>query len=128
MLAGDVPKRLVEARKRSHQHWAAAEEGRAINMLPVVLDPQRILADQIIGQLLDGGNSASGLALQRGLAPADQAIIGGDLHQPRTNPWKELFDAGDSHTYSSLCGAKARPFVVLQGQLLYCIRVRLRGF
>jgi hypothetical protein len=102
VLAGDVPERLVEARERAHQHRAAAEEGRAVDMLPVVLDAQRVFADQIVGEFLDGGDGALGLAFQGGLAPADQAGVSGDFHQPGAQAREELLDANDVHARCSL--------------------------
>ena len=97
VLARDVPERLVDARERRHQHVAAAEKGGAVDVLPVVLDAQRVLADQVLGELLHGSPGALGLALQRGLAPADDAVVGGDLDQAHAKAREELLDSRYFH-------------------------------
>ena len=55
VLSRQVPQRLVKTGKSAHQHIAAAKESGAVDVLPVVLYAQRVLADQVITQFLDGG-------------------------------------------------------------------------
>ena len=44
--------------------------------LPVVLDTQRVLADEVFGEYLDRGPDDLGAALDDRLAPADDALVG----------------------------------------------------
>ena len=100
VFASNVPQCLVETGKCRHQHIAAAKEGRAIDVLPMVFNAQRVFADEIVGKLFDRGDGALGLVFERGFAPAHQPVIGADLHQ--AHPWagEELFDLGDFHEES----------------------------
>ena len=52
VLARDVPERDVDGAERAHDR-RAAEVARAVQVLPVVLDPQRVLADQVVRELVD---------------------------------------------------------------------------
>ena len=49
-LAGDVPQRLVDAGDGAGEHRPAAVEAALGQHLPVVLDAQRVLADQVLGE------------------------------------------------------------------------------
>ena len=53
MLAGDIPQRDIDGAQCAHD-GSAAKVAPSIQILPVVLDPQRILADEVAGELLDG--------------------------------------------------------------------------
>jgi hypothetical protein len=97
VLAGDVPQRLVHAGERGHEDRAAPEEGRAVDVLPVVLDAERVLADQVVADLGDRGHPRAGLALERGLAPPHQPVVGRDLDEPRPGAGVELLDFRDLH-------------------------------
>ena len=103
VLAGYVPQRLVDAGQRRHQHVAAAKKRRAIDVLPVVLDAQRILADEILRQLLDSRCGTPRLPLQRRLPPADDPTVGGHLHQPHPRPGKKLIDPRNLHSCLLSC-------------------------
>src|SRR5438105_4235522 len=52
VLASDVPERNIDGAEGAHDR-RAAEMHRAIEVLPVVLDPQRILTDEVQRELLD---------------------------------------------------------------------------
>ena len=97
VLAGDVPERLVDSRECRHHHRTTAVEGAAIEELPVVLDPERVTADEHVGHLVDRGHSAASLAFERGLAPSHQAGVGGDLDQTHPGERRELLDLVDLH-------------------------------
>ena len=58
MLAGDIPEGDVDRAQRAHD-GRAAEVGPAVEVLPVVLDPQRVLADQVALEGLHGLGEAS---------------------------------------------------------------------
>ena len=62
-----------------------------------MLDAQRVLADEVLGQLVDRGGGALGLTFQGGFAPADEALVSGDLDQARARTGKELFNLSDFH-------------------------------
>ena len=59
---------------------------------------RRVLADEVLGQLLYGRPGALGLALQGRLAPAIEAVVGGDLDQAHARSRVELLDLGDFHS------------------------------
>jgi len=66
-------------------------------MLPVVLDAERVLADQIICQLFDRGRSAFWFTLECGFSPTDEAIVGGYFYETYTWTRKKLFNFCDLH-------------------------------
>ena len=66
-------------------------------MLPVVFDFQRVFADEVGGEFFNRGPRAFGLALKGGLAPADDAGVGGHFDQAHPPVRIELFDFGDFH-------------------------------
>src|SRR4051794_39130618 len=81
VLAFDVPQGLVDARERAHVDGAAAVEPAAVEHRPDVLDVARVPADQVVGELVDGGGDGGGAALDHGFAPADGAVVGLDAQE-----------------------------------------------
>ena len=75
-LAEDVPQRLLDAGDGAADDDPAAPERVAVDGLPVVLDPRRILPDQVLRDVVDGADDRLGLALQAGLADAGDAGVG----------------------------------------------------
>src|SRR5215203_4590132 len=96
-LALDVPERLVDARDSAGQDGTAAVEATLGENLPVVLDRARIPADQVAGELLDRGGHRDGPALDDGLAPAGDALIGADRQEQPTGLDEKRFQCGDPH-------------------------------
>ncbi len=78
-LAADVPQRHVDTRDRRTQHRAGAVEAVHVHGLPEVLHSHRILPDDGVAEVLDGLHRRPGLALQGGLAPADDTRVGLEL-------------------------------------------------
>ncbi len=97
VFPGDVPQRVIDPGEGAHEHVAAPEEGRAVDVLPVVLDSQWIFAEQVIGQLLDRRHRALRLPLQRRFPPPHDAVIGRNLDEPHPGVRKELVDLRDLH-------------------------------
>src|SRR5699024_6393193 len=69
-LALDVPQCLIDARDRTHENGATAVEATAVHDRPQVLDVRRILADEQVGELIDGGSHGRCLAFDDGLTPS----------------------------------------------------------
>ena len=86
------------ALRRAHD-GRAAEVGRAIHVLPVVLDPQRVLADEIQAELLDHLLGRLQKTPGARLAEADDPGIGVDLHEQVAIDRQRL-DASDLHSIS----------------------------
>ena len=80
-LALDVPQRLVDTGDGAHQDRAAAVETGAIHGLPEVIDAARVLADQVVGQLMHRRFHRARTAFDDGLAPAGDALVGFDLQE-----------------------------------------------
>ncbi|MCY1300582.1 hypothetical protein D9M70_501540 [compost metagenome] len=80
-LALDVPERLVDAGKCRHMDRPAAIEAAAIHDLPMVFDQQRILADQVVRELVNRGFHRQGSTFDDRLAPADDALVRLDLQK-----------------------------------------------
>ena len=57
-------------------------------MLPVMLDTQRILAEKILGQFVDGGDHTLWFPFECRLPPATDPCIRRDLHQAHTGKGK----------------------------------------
>ena len=79
-LALDVPERHVDAARDRRLDRAAAIEGAAMDRLPVVHDPRRILADQVVADFQRPGGAGLGVVLQH-LAPAGDPGVGRDLDE-----------------------------------------------
>ncbi len=101
-LALDVPQRLVDAGNRAHVDGAAAIEAGAVHDVPVVLDQEGILADQIVFQLMHGRLHGQCPAFHHRLAPADNALVGLDFqeHPARRHNIRRQFR--DLHGYASI--------------------------
>jgi hypothetical protein len=80
-LALDVPQGLVDARDRTHENGATAVEATAVHDRPQVLDVRRILADEQVGELIDGGSHGCCLAFEDRLTPSHDPLIGFDLEE-----------------------------------------------
>ena len=85
-LARDVPQGLVDAGDGAGEHRAAAVKAAPGQHLPVVLDAQRVLADQLVGQLGHGGTHGLRAALDYGLAPSGDPLVGLDAQEQP--PWR----------------------------------------
>ncbi|MCY1368989.1 hypothetical protein D9M69_560030 [compost metagenome] len=105
VLALDVPEGLVDAGDGAHQHRAATVEAAAVHDVPQVLDVARVLADQIVGKLVDGGRHRVRPALYHRLAPAADADIGIDAQEQPARRDQEGGEAGDLHARDSCCAA-----------------------
>jgi hypothetical protein len=102
-LSGNVPQRLLDA------GGGAIELERAAALRVVVerdlqdmADMERVSADEIAPELLDlRGDGTVTVILAVGLAPADDAGIGGEAHEHEilspAGMDREVFDAGDLH-------------------------------
>ena len=95
VLAEDVPERLLEAGERRGEDEVAAIKRAAIIAGPEPLDLARVLADEGAADFADGGFHRLGAALEDGLAPADDARVGGYLEEQPARPDVERLDAGD---------------------------------
>src|SRR5207302_4075976 len=95
VLAGDVPQGDVDSAQRAHDRRAAEVRG-SVQVLPVVLDTQRILADQVVREF---GNDLLG-GLQEppgaGFAQPDEAGVGVHFNK-QVAVDRPGFDAGDLH-------------------------------
>ena len=96
-LALDVPQRLVDAGERAHQHRPAAIEAAAVEHLPVVLDPERVLADQEVGQFRDRWPRRVRAPLDDRLAPARDPLVGLDLEEQPARRDEVGLQRGDLH-------------------------------
>ena len=98
VLAGNVPEGDVDGAERAHDR-GAAEMAPAVHVLPVVLDPHRVLAHQVAAHFFDGGGGGFQEAPGAGLAQAHQAVVGMHLHQ-QVLVQEQRFDFGDLHECS----------------------------
>ena len=87
MLARNVPQRSIDTRDRRHVVCAATEERRAIHLLPVMLDPKRVLTDQISRKLLNRRRNRQMLSLKRALTPTLYTRIGSNPNQTGSLSW-----------------------------------------
>src|SRR5699024_1372508 len=97
----DVPQGLVDAGDRAHQDGPAPVEAAAVHHGPQVLDVGRVLADQVVGELLDGGADGGRAAFDHGFSPAGHALVGLDLHEGPAGRDLVGGDGGDLHACSS---------------------------
>src|SRR5204863_3369607 len=77
VLAGDVPERDVDRPERAADR-RAHEMAVAVEVLPVVLDPERVLADQVAGPDVDDPLGGLRVAPDAGLPHADDPAVGRD--------------------------------------------------
>ncbi len=99
-LAFEVPQRDVERGQRGLEHGAAAPAPRVIEAVPVPLGAGGVLPDEVRRVFADRGLDRLDRAVQRRLAPADEALVGGDAHEQPVapvDPVLERVDAGDLH-------------------------------
>src|SRR5699024_6099556 len=73
----------------------------AVHRGPQVLDVGRVLADQVVGELLDGGADGGRAAFDHGFSPAGHALVGLDLHEGPAGRDLVGGDGGDLHACSS---------------------------
>ena len=79
-LALDVPQCQVDGADGGHGHRPAAPVGAAVEVLPGVFDPVRVPAQQCRGEVVaEVAGDGEFAAVEGGVAPADDAIVGGDL-------------------------------------------------
>ena len=67
-------------------------------MLPVVLNTQRVFANEIVSEFVYGGAGAFGFAFKRRLAPADDAGVCRHFDEARPGARKKLFNSCDFHS------------------------------
>ncbi len=96
-LPRDVPQCLVEAGDGAGEDRAAPVEAALGHDLPVVLDAQRVLADEEFGEDVDGGADDLGASLDDRFAPADHALVGLDAAEQPAGRDEEGLDTGDLH-------------------------------
>ena len=80
VLAGDVPERDVDRAERAAD-GRAHEMGVPVEVLPVVLDPEGVLADQVAGPDVDDPLGRLRVAPDARLADADDPAVGRDPHE-----------------------------------------------
>ena len=101
-LAEDVPQCDVDAaHRRAADDVVAVPEVLAEHHLPEVLDPGRVLADDQLGQILDGTDDRPRVPLERRLAPAVETVLVGDDANEHPVPHPRIadvrLDRGDLH-------------------------------
>jgi hypothetical protein len=101
-LAEDVPERDVDpAHRGAANDVVAVPEVLAEHHLPEVLDPRRVLADDQLGEVLDGADHGTRVPLEGGLAPAvEPGLVRQDAHEdPVAHPRVAdvRLDGGDPH-------------------------------
>jgi hypothetical protein len=73
----DVPQRDIDGGNRAHRHGAAPPIGTAIEILPDILDPAGIHADQARNDMIfEIGNDRPLAPVQSGVANAVNALVG----------------------------------------------------
>ncbi|MNL59762.1 hypothetical protein D3C87_1835150 [compost metagenome] len=86
-LGLDVPERGVDAGNRRHRHRAAAPIGSLVEILPGILDPGGIAADQERHQMIfEIGDDSFFAAIQCRIAHARQTLVGKDLDGDKVAP------------------------------------------
>ncbi len=93
----DVPQRLVEPCYRAGENRPAPVERTLGHDLPVILDAQRILPDEQLRQLLDGGAHSLGAAFDYGFTPADNPAVGLHPNKEPTGRDEEGFYSANAH-------------------------------
>ena len=110
-LAGDIPQRLVDAGDGTGQYRAVTVEAASAEHLPGVGDPQRVRADEVLGEDLDRCPHRLGPALNHRLTPADDAVVGLDPAEQPARRDQERLDPCDPH--SLLLPGQAESFTTL---------------
>jgi hypothetical protein len=101
-LGLDVPQRHVDRRDGAHGDRAAPPVGAAIEVLPDVLDPARVHADEAGDHvILEIGDDRLLAPVERGIADAVDALIGLDLERDEvaTRTGRDHARAEDLHGY-----------------------------
>ena len=94
----------------------------------MVFNFQRVFADEVSGEFFNRGPRAFGLALKGGLAPADDAGVGGHFDQAHPPAGIELFDLGDFHGGSPVWAmSRVLSRTVANGQTGFRIARRCRA-
>ena len=78
MFAGDIPQCNVDGADGAHDGGAAKVAG-AVHVLPVVLDAEWVLTNQVASELTDNALGALQIAPRTCLTQARDAFIGVDL-------------------------------------------------
>ena len=100
VFSSDVPQRLIYTGQGGHQNISTAEKGRAVDMLPVVFNTERVFADKIIGKFFDSRPGTLGLTFKRGFSPSDDTGIRCNLHETHPATWVELFNLSNFHLFN----------------------------
>src|SRR5207248_8660550 len=103
----DVPHRLLDAAEGAGQDRAAAVEGMPVDRLPVVLDPARILPDQVFLDFLDSGLDRARPPLHHGLAVADQVAVGVHLQEEPPGADEERLQPRDLHAGAPFASSRS---------------------
>jgi hypothetical protein len=74
-LPFDVPQRLLDRAHCGERDGAAAEERLPIHELPQVLDPRRVLADDVLRVFVDGGGDGERMSRQAPLTDAGHTFV-----------------------------------------------------
>ena len=80
-LALDVPQCLVDPGDGTHQDRAATIETAPVERLPQIVDPRRVLSDQVVRQLMDGRFDRLRASFDDGLSPTDDSLVGVTLRK-----------------------------------------------
>ena len=100
VLALDVPQRDVDRRQRAGQD-VAAERAHPVQRLLDVVDLERVLADQVLAELVDDGVCRIGETPRTGLADPGQSGVGRDpddeIRPDQIAPDEESLDLLDLH-------------------------------
>src|SRR5688500_12576548 len=93
VLGLEVPEGDVYGADRAGED-GAAEGGDAVEVLPMVLGAEGVLADEVAAEGLDYLVHRVGVTPAGGLAVADEAVLGGDADELRA-AHEERLDFGD---------------------------------
>jgi hypothetical protein len=99
-LAFDVPESLVNAAQHSGQNRTATIKRVAVDGLPVMNDPARVLADEIGFDLFGTRGTRFALVFEH-LAPADDSGVSGYLDKDPAISKNKRFEFGDSDRFST---------------------------
>src|SRR3954453_22476235 len=74
-LAFDVPQRLIDASDRAHVYRATAIKAAAIHDSPMILDQERVLAEQVVLHFVHQRLHRQCSAFNHGLPPSDDPLV-----------------------------------------------------